>query len=169
MDEILAVATKEVFAFAFAAASLVAAYRRLKSAAPQMEKSFDTLCSEIFADRPLQEFIKELRNNFGHSSLFEAQPQYTITFGERRRVTTDLRFERAALLAGTWNTPAQAFIDNSKTLDVMEIISDYFRRADELHRRYPSATGLEHDPRFKDFIRLNEARKVISTQITLSL
>ncbi|MBS0234831.1 MAG: hypothetical protein JSR99_15250 [Proteobacteria bacterium] len=169
MNGILEAATKEVFTFAFASASLVGAYRRLKSAAPETAMPLGALSDEIFSDQLLNHFIKELRNNFGHSRLFEAQPQYTITWADDRRVTTNLRFDRTALLEGEWNLHARQFIETASSLDVMEIISDYYGRADRLHRRYLSTTGLEHDEYFKDYLRIREARSTIATQMTLGL
>lgn len=165
----LAAATKEVFAFSFAASALIAAYRRITSAAPQIAEPLDRLRKEIFSYEPLNEFIKKLRNNFGHSTIFAAQPQYTITIAEQRSVVTTLQFDRKALLKGGWNDLALTFINGAESLDVMQIVSSYFNCAENLHRRYLSETGLEHDARFKDYLRLKEARTAVSLEVTLGL
>ncbi len=165
----LASATKEVFAFSFAASSLVAAYRRFESTAPNIAARFDQLRSDIFRDPLLPKFIQELRNNFGHSTLFAANPQYAVKLGAQRTVTTSLQFEIEQLSKADWKSEARQFIETTETLDVMQIASVYFELAAELHRRYLSETGLEHDTHFKDYLRLQAARQAASHELTLGL
>lgn len=168
LEKTLEIATKEVFAFSFAAASLVAAYRRLISGAPQISDRFEQLVEELFLDSNLREFIKNLRNNFGHSVLIAARPRYVVTLGAQRTVTTELQFDKEELLKGEWNAASKCFIAAAETLDVMQIVSAYFESADNLHRRYLSETGLDHEACFKDLLRLKEARRAMSRENTIS-
>lgn len=169
IEGVLADTTKEVFAFSFAALSLVEAYRRFESTAPNISTRYNQLRSEIFRDPPLSKFIQELRNSFSHRILIAARPRYSVKHGAQRTVTTSLQFDREQLSKAKWNSEARQFIETTEALDVLQITSSYFDCAADLHRRYLTETGLEHDPHFKDYLRLQMARKAASHELTLGL
>ncbi|MBS0250464.1 MAG: hypothetical protein JSR78_05305 [Proteobacteria bacterium] len=169
IESVVADATKEVFAFSFAALSLVEAYRRFESTAPNISARFNQLRREIFRNPLLSNFIQELRNSFSHRILIAARPHYSVKLDAQRTVTTSLQFDREQLSKAKWNSESRQFIETTETLDVMQIISSYFDCAADLHRRYLTETGLEHDPHFKDYLRLQMAREAASHELTLGL
>ena len=122
-------------------------------------------------NQPVADFIKDLRNNFGHSHLFCAQPSSTIQLGSKRTVTTQLEFDRKTLLdEGTcWSAATRAFIDASEKLDVMAIVTSYFDLAERLFLSFQNLSVLRDASHVRDYRRIKEARSSISLQMNLGL
>lgn len=163
-------ATKEVYTFSCAAYSLVQAYRHLKSVAPQYDSQLEQLITEIFSNETVAAFVMGLRVNYNHNRLFKANPTYTVTTGETRTVESNLKFDKQLLLQNReWKSAARAFLEKQDNLNVINIVNSYFKLAQNLHQQFQHRLGLQKDELFRDYVRLQQARKTIGDQVWLGI
>ncbi len=153
--------TSEVFRFSFCASSLVQAYRRLKSVAPNVSEKLDDITKTIFDDKGSSAFIQGLRNNSAHENIFKVSPTGSIEFDEKKVVRSTIEFDTKELLEkGSWNSEAKAFIEKNDVLNVVDLIDAYFKKSKKLYKSYLGETGLVKEIGFTE---MNRCRVAIHT------
>lgn len=108
--------TQDIFQFVFASEALVQAYRRLIGKAPQYKERYEALRSQVFCEPGLQDFIKKLRNCYGHQEIILAEPRGSIRRDEEEVITSSIEFDKDRLLRmrDVWNKQSRTFIKSQK-------------------------------------------------------
>lgn len=163
--------TQDVFQFVFSAEALVQSYRRLISIGPEYKAGFNAVREKIFDNKGLSEFIKKLRNCYGHQSIIIVEPRGSVRIAEIKTVTSSVNFNKTNLLAlrDAWNSDSRRFIEESEGLNVVDILNDYFQRAQKLFSAYTAQTGIVSESGFREMARCNEAIKVAGHLAYLSV
>jgi hypothetical protein len=163
--------TESIFRFAFAASALVQAYRRFESAGPYWAPQLTLARTRIFSGTGVQAFVQKLRNCYGHERILIAEPRGSVLYRGTKTVTSSVEFDRNKLLdlKDAWNAEARAFIESQDSLDVMQIVSEYFNMAERLYHRYVADCGLVYHSGFCEINRCLEAVEAARTVLSLSL
>lgn len=163
--------TQLVFQFVFASDALVQSYRRLLSVAPQYEKNFQAARNVVFVDDGLSDFVKKLRNCYGHQKIIIVIPGGSVRYSETKEVSSSIIFNKKELLSmpEVWNQAASVFMERNDVLNVVDILDEYFQRAESLFRSYAARVGIYSDPNFQELSRCREAIKFFSMKISLDI
>lgn len=104
MTSVLQQATKEVYTYSVAVTSLVQSYRHLISGVPDIIEKYTKLKTEVFGEDGIIPFFSALRNANNHDGILVAHPQYTITFGEKKEITSGVAFDETKIIGNKeWN------------------------------------------------------------------
>lgn len=164
-------ATREVYTYSCAAESLVQAYRHLVSCMTKESATrYADLKREMIDNVPIVRFIKELRNNNNHVQILAASPHYTISWKEKREVTSGIRFNTAAILEGKeFSGATRKWLSARTDLQVIELINEHFKLAAEFHRLVFFRSKIHDDKALRDLGRIKLAIKTIGQKIWLGV
>lgn len=151
-----------IFQFSFAAFSLVESYYGIRGRREGISENLSNLRKREFVDAEMAEFVKKLRNNYGHVWILKPRSSFNMSFVGERRVTAKIEFRTSELLRnGDWNAGAKRFLSRSETVDIIFVAKEYFRSATRFHQKYLSETGLRFDPGYSEIARCFAVRKVL--------
>jgi hypothetical protein len=172
-DIALREATKEVYTYANAAESLVQAYRHMVPEDSKFAPKYEALKKEIIGENGVVRFFKDLRNSNNHIPILEAAPHYNITrsfSSGTTDVSSGLRFNSNAILAGErWSPKSKALASEKAHLQVLELVSEHFKLVSEFYDKVMVRTGIHNEPIFRDYQRIQVARKSMSHRLTLAI
>jgi hypothetical protein len=172
-DSALKEATKEVYTYANAAESLVQAYRHMVPKGSKFSSRYESLKKEMIEGKAIARFFKDLRNSNNHVHILEAAPHYNITrsfSATTNEVSSGLRFNSSIILtADDWSSESKALASEKNDLQVLELVIQHFNLASEFYNKVIVRTGIHSDLLYRDYQRIQIARKAISHRITLGI
>jgi hypothetical protein len=174
-SQMISAATREMYTYSCAAASLVQAYRHLISGRAGIAAKYNALKNEMIRTSGAIKFFADLRVSNNHLHILLAIPHFTVTNDfktGKREVTSGLALDKTKIMNGAhWSEDSKRYLSEigTKHADAVHLVDEHFAIVSEFKRVVFTRTGIQDDIAFRDLRRIITARATISYQNTLAI